>query len=69
MPMFREYYLRYKRDRGDEDITFSKEDMRRVETFANQIEKKLMRARKSFKEVFVDRIQIRDGNFPFEDVR
>ena len=69
MPMFREYYLRYKRGGENEDITFSKDDMRRVETFANSIEKKLMRARKTFKEVFVDRMKIKDGNFAFEDVK
>lgn len=69
MAMFREYYLRYRRGSEGEEITFSKDDMRRVETFAHQIELKLMRARKSFKEVFVDRLRMKDGAFAFEEVR
>lgn len=50
-------------------MTFSKEDLRRVESFANTIEKKLLRVKKSFKEVFIDRLKNIDGSFKFEDVK
>lgn len=42
--------------------------MKRVETFANQIEKKLMRIKKSFQEVFTSKLKVRDGCFKFEDI-
>jgi hypothetical protein len=67
--MFRENYHRYRKSGQSEDISFSKEDIRRVETFANQIEKKLVKAKKTFEDVFVNRIKSRDGNFQFEEVK
>lgn len=43
--------------------------MRRVETFANQVEKKLVKAKKTYEEVFVNRMKVKDGCFRFEDVK
>lgn len=70
MPQFRENYMRYKHADDSQDITFSKEDLRRVEAFANQIEKKLIKAKKSFQEVFTDKLKTPDKlSFNFEDVK
>lgn len=67
-PQFREQYLRYRKS-GDGEMSFSQEDLRRVESFAGLIEKKLLKSRKEFDEVFLNRIKSYDGLFKFEEVK
>jgi hypothetical protein len=76
MPQFRDFYSRYRKAEGGEEVSFSKEDMRRVESFANIIEKKLLRviifietifqAKKTFHDVFINKVKVSDGCMDIE---
>ncbi len=48
MKLFKENYIKFKKTSDEGEYLFSKEDMQRVENYANLIEKKLSRANKTF---------------------
>ena len=66
--MFKEFYSRYRRSGNSDEMNFSKEDVKRVETFANQLEKKLSRINKTFQDIFINKAKVKDGCFQYQDI-